>query len=300
MTRGTTGRTTVRTTGRTTGRTTRRTTVRLRRLWVTGALLASVAPLAGCIGDESGGAEPDPTAAPTTHIRLGDISVGTPALAQRAGLYVCGRHIVASAPAGGIELDSFAVFDPETGEGHITDVSLPRGLHPNARWLLTTQCVQSGGRPIISVAYQEMPLAPTGGSGIRAAYTLDGKRLWLRDDINQPGTIVDDVLVLGAAPEQPETAVDLRTGRTVATFDPAVQSRTVIAGNRMVVRGLSGPPVLMTLTGDRVAKLHPASSYTADGGLLFGATPAALPDQGGTGDGGLTDASPSPSPTPTA
>jgi hypothetical protein len=295
----TTRQTTGRITGRTTGRITGRTTGRTRRLWATTALLASVALLAGCIGDDSDGAEPDPTPTPTTQIRLGDVSVGTAALGQRAGLYMCGHHIVASAPAGGIELDSFAVFDLQTGEGHITDVRLPRGLHPNARWLLTTQCVQSGGRPIVSVAYQEMPLAPTGGSGIRAAYTLDGRRLWMRDDINQPGTVVDDVLVLGAAPEQPETAVDLRTGKIVATFDPAVQSRTVVAGNRMVVRGLSGPPVLTTLTGDRVAKLRPASSYTADGGMLFGATPAALPDTGGT-DGGLTDASPSPSPTPAA
>jgi len=275
-----------------------------RRLGAPAALLASLALLAGCIGDDdSAGTPVDPTPTPTTHIRLGDILVGTPALAQRAGLYMCGDHIVASAPAGGIELDSFVVFDLQTGEGDITDVELPDGMRPNARWLLTTQCVQSGGRPFIAVAYQQMPLAPTGGSGIRAAYTLDGERLWMRDDINQPGRIVDDVLVLGAAPEQPETAVDLRTGRSVATFDPAVQSRTVVAANRMVVRGLSGPPVLTTLTGNRVARLRPASSYTADGGLLFAATPAALPDPGAIdegGDDGLTDASPSPSPTQSA
>jgi outer membrane protein assembly factor BamB len=123
---------------------------------------------------------------------------------------------------------------------------------------------------------------------------------------------VDDVLVLGATPDQPETAVDLRTGDTVATFDPAVQSRTVVAADRVVVRGLSGPPVLTTLTGERIATLDQASSYTADGRLLFGMTPAALPDPdasptGGAGDegtgdeeGGLTDASPSPSPTQSA
>jgi PQQ-like domain len=283
---------TVRTAGRTFWRT--------RRLSATAALLTAAALLTGCTGDDSRGDEPVPTPTPTTHIRLGDVSVGTPALSQRAGLYMCGHHIVASAPAGGIELDSFVVFDLQTGEGHITDVRLPRGMHPNARWLLTTQCVEADGKPFVSVAYQEMPLAPTGGRGIRAAYTLDGRRLWMRDDINQPGAIVDDVLVLGAAPEQPETAVNLRTGKTVATFDPAVQSRTVVAGNRMVVRALSGPPVLTTLTGDRVATLRPASSYVADGGLLFGVTPAALPDTGGTGGGGLTDASPSPSPTKSA
>lgn len=275
-----------------------------RRLWVTAALLlAALSLLAGCIGDDgSGDVQVDPTPTPTPRIRLDDISVGAPALAQRAGLYMCGNRIVASAPAGGIELNSFAVFNRRTGEGDITEVRLPRGLQANARWLLTTKCVQSHGRPFISVAYQEMPLAPTGGRGIRAAYTLDGKRMWMRDDINQPGAIVEDVLVLGATPLQPETAVDLRTGKTVATFDQAVQSRVVVASNRMVVRGLSGPPVLETLTGDRVARLRPAASYTADGGLLFGATPAALPDPGGSGagDGGLTDASPSPSPTQSA
>jgi len=281
-----------------------RTAGRTRRLWATAALLAllaALAPLAGCVGDDGpGGAQPAPTPTPTARIQLGDVSVGAPALAERAGLYMCGDRIVASAPAGGIELDSFVVFDLHTGEGRITDVRLPRGMRPNARWLLTTQCVQSGGRPFVSVAYQEMPLAPTGGTGIRAAYTLDGRRMWMRDDINQPGTVVDDVLVLGATPEQPETAVDLRTGRTVATFDPAVQSRTVVAGNRMVVRGLAGPPVLTTLTGDRVATLRPAASYAADGRLLFGSTPAALPDTGSADEGGLTDASPSPSPTQSA
>jgi hypothetical protein len=68
----------------------------------------------------------------------------------------------------------------------------------------------------------------------------------------------------------------------------------------MVVRGLSGPPMLTTLTGERLARLRPATTYTADGGLLFGSTPAALPDTGGTAEGGLTDASPSPSPTQSA
>jgi hypothetical protein len=273
------------------------------------ALLASLSLLTGCIGDEGAPAQPQAqsSASPTTPISLGDISVGSPAIAQRAGLYMCGDHIVASAPAGGIELDSFVVFDLETGEGHITEVKLPKGMHPNARWLLTTHCVDSAGEPYVSVAYQEMPLTPTGGAGIRAAYSLAGKRLWMRDDINQPGIVVNDVLVLGAAPEQPETAVDLRTGKTLATFDPAVQSRTVVSGDRMVVRGLSGPPVLTTLTGERVATLRPATFYTADGGLLFGTTPAALPDPGGAAgptadedDGGLTDASPSPSPTQSA
>jgi hypothetical protein len=276
-------------------------TRRTRRLWATTALLAALSLVAGCIGDDGPpGADPVATLTPTARIRLGDVSVGTQAVAERAGLYMCGDHIVASAPAGGIELNSFVVFDLQTGEGRITEVRLPPGLRPTARWLLTTQCVQSGGKPFVSVAYQEMPLAPTGGSGIRAAYTLDGERMWRREDINQPGTIVDDVLVLGAAPEQPETAVDLRTGRTVATFDPAVQSRTVVAHNRMVVRGLSGPPVLTTLSGDRVARLRPAASYTADGRLLFGSTPAALPDPGSSDDGGLTDAGPSPSPTQSA
>jgi hypothetical protein len=240
------------------------------------------------------------------------VSVSPLALSQRSGLYMCGDRIVASAPAGGIESDAFVVFDPRTRRGEVTKVRLPRRLRPNARWLLSSQCIDQGGEPIVSVAYQEMPLAPTGGTGVRAAYTLDGERLWMRTDLNSPATVVDDVLVLGATPDQPETAVDLRTGDTVATFDPAVQSRTVVAADRVVVRGLSGPPVLTTLTGERIATLDQASSYTADGRLLFGMTPAALPDPDasptdgagdeGTGDeeGGLTDASPSPSPTQSA
>jgi outer membrane protein assembly factor BamB len=78
-----------------------------------------------------------------------------------------------------------------------------------------------------------------------------------------------------------------------------VQARTVVSGNRVVVRGLSGPPVLTTLTGERVARLEPASLYTADGGLLFASTPATLPDSGSADEdpGELTDSSPSPSPT---
>jgi hypothetical protein len=278
-------------------------TDRMRRRWGAAALLASLSLLAGCIDDAGDPPEPVPqaSATPTSAIRLGDIAVGAPAIAQRAGLYLCDDRIVASAPAGGIELDSFVVFKRATGTGEITEVKLPRRLRPNARWLLTTQCVDpDDGEPFISVAYQEMPLSPTGGSGIRAAYSLDGKRLWMRDDLNQPGMVVDDVLVLGSAPGQPETAVDLSTGRTVATFDPAVQSRTVVSGNRMVVRGLSGPPVLTTLTGRRVATLRPASLFTAAGGLLFAITPAALPDAGEATEedsDGLTDASPSPSPT---
>ncbi len=276
----------------------------VRRRWAA-VLLASLSLLTGCIddpGDPTGQPIPHASATPTSPIRLEDVFLGPPAIAQRAGLYMCGGHIVASAPAGGIELDSFVVFDLATGTGEITEVELPRGLRPNARWLLTTNCVDPGdGAPFVSVAYQEMPLRPSGGKGIRAAYTLDGERLWMRDDLNQPAMVVQDVLVLGSTPEQPETAVDLRTGRTVATFDPAVQSRTVVSGERMVVRGLSGPPVLTTLTGERVATLPPASLYTADGGLLFASTPAALPDSGaGTDDGGLTDASPSPSPTRSA
>jgi outer membrane protein assembly factor BamB len=166
--------------------------------------------------------------------------------------------------------------------------------------LLSSQCVEEGGEPIISVAYQEMPVAPAGGSGVRAAYTLDGERLWMRSDLNGLATVVEDVLVLGSTPEQPETAVDLRTGETIATFDPAVQSRTVVAADRVVVRGLSGPPMLTTLTGEQIARLDEASSYTSDGPLLFGTTPAALPDPGTSSSdesGGLTDASPSPSPT---
>lgn len=286
----------------------------MQRRWWAGVLLAASLVLAGCIDDANSPSEPEPRASATASpgIRLGDVSVGSTALAQRTGLYMCGEHIVASAPAGGIEGDSFVVFDTETGKGEITEVELPRGLRPSARWLLTTRCVESDGEPLVSVAYQEMPLPPSGGAGVRAAYSLDGEQLWMRDDLNQPGTVVDDVLVLGSAPEQPETAVDLRTGRTVATFDPAVQSRTVVASKRMVVRGLAGPPVLTTLTGERIATLDQASSYTADGGLLFGTTPAALPDPGASpqptadrnldrgsegGSSGLTDASPSPSPT---
>jgi hypothetical protein len=267
--------------------------------------------LTACTGSDDPSGQPPPSPSGSTAavpvIRLGDVSVSPTALAQRTGLYVCGDSLVASAPAGGIQPDTFVVFDPDTGRGEITRVRLPGGMRPNARWLLTTECVDEGGPPLLSVAYQEMPLAPTGGSGIRAAYTLDGERLWMRRDLNQPALVVDDVLVLGAAPEQPETAVDLRTGETVATFDQAVQTRTVVAADRMVVRGISGRPVLTTLTGERIAGLDHAAAYTADGGLLFASTPSALPD---TGDGaasppgetpeGLTDASPSPSPTQSA
>jgi PQQ-like domain len=268
-------------------------TYRVRRRWRTGgAALAALLLLTGCVGNAAAPSEPE--------IRLGDIFVGSSALAARAGLYVCGDHIVASAPAGGIEGDSFAVFDLATNRGEITEVRLPPRVRPHARWLLTTECVDHGGTPFVSVAYQEMPLSPLGGGGVRAAYTLDGELMWMRQDLNQPARVIDHLLVLGGAAEQPQSAVDLRTGRTVATFDPSVLSRTVVSGNRMVVRGLTGPPVLTTLTGKRVARLRQASSFIADGGLLFGVTPAALPDTGrspGTG-GGLTDASPSPSPTP--
>lgn len=281
----------------------------MRRRWGIAALLVSALLLAGCINDSGNDPAIEPlaprTSAPT--IRLGDITVGSTALAQRAGLYICGDRIVASAPAGGIEGDSFVVFDRETGAGHITQVRLPRGVHPNARWLMTTECVDTGGKPFISVAYQQMPLTPEGGGGgVRAAYSLDGEKLWMRRDINQPGVVVDDVLVLGPAPEQPETAVDLRNGRTIATFDPSVEARTIVSGNRMVVRRLAGPPVLTTLTGRKVATLRQASSFSADGRYLFGTIPAALPDAGQSGEpttdqdpGRLTDASPSPSPTNT-
>ena len=281
-----------------------------RRRWGVVALLAALLLPTACTDDGSTPAEPppEPTASATPRINLNDVAVGSAALAERAGLYICGDSIVASAPAGGIQGDSFVVFDIATRVGEITHVELPRRLQPNARWLLTTECVHPrGGEPFISVAYQEMPLTPTGGGGVRAAYTLDGERLWMRSDLNQPAVVVDDVLVLGSAPEQPESAVDLRTGETIATFDPSVQARTVVSGNRMVVRGLTGPPVLMSLAGRRIATLHQASSFNADGGLLFGVIPAALPDtelleEEPTPDeeaGGLTDASPSPSPAQT-
>jgi hypothetical protein len=275
------------------------------------ALLAALLLTTSCTDDSPAPVEPpaEPTASsPTPRINLNDVAVGSAALAERAGLYICGDQVVASAPAGGIQGDSFVVFDIATGVGEITEVDLPRGMQPNARWLLTTECVHPRrGQPFISVAYQEMPLSPTGGAGIRGAYTLDGEQLWMRSDLNQPAVLVDDVLVLGSAPEQPESAVDLRTGETIATFDPSVQARTVVSGNRMVVRGLTGPPVLMNLAGDRIARLHQASSFNADGGLLFGVIPAALPDTELLQDeptpdedeGGLTDASPSPSPTQT-
>ncbi len=273
-------------------------------------LLLAMLPVAGCIDDSSAPPEPRASAplSPTPQIRLGDVSVGSSALAEGAGLYICGDTIVASAPAGGIPGNSFVVFDADTGRGEITEVELPQRMRPNARWLLTTQCVDSeriAGPPFLSVAYQEMPLAPEGSArGIRAAYSLEGEQLWMRRDLNQPALVVDDVLVVGPSAEQPESAVDLRTGETIATFDPSVQARTVVSGNRMVVRGLTGPPVLMNLAGKRIARLHQASSFNADGGLLFGVIPAALPDTELLEDeptpdeeeGGLTDASPSPSP----
>jgi outer membrane protein assembly factor BamB len=278
-----------------------------RRWWRTAAaLLAPVLLLTGCIEDGARPQEPLSQASPgsAAEIRLGDIFVGSSALAARAGLYVCGNRVVASAPAGGIEADSFAVFDMQTKRGEITEVRLPPGVRANARWLLTTECVDDGGRPFVSVAYQQMPLSPLGGGGVRAAYTLDGELMWMRRDLNQPARVIDDLLVLGGAAEQPQSAVDLRTGRTVATFDPSILARTVVSGNRMVVRGLTGPAVLTTLTGERIARLRQASSFIADGGLLFGITPAELPDTGrsaGTGAGeGFTDASPSPSPTDNA
>lgn len=255
----------------------------MRGPWGTGVLLLLLLLVSGCINQGGTPEEPRPevSVGPTPGIRLGDISVGGTALAQRAGLYMCGEKIVASAPAGGIEGDSFVVFDQESGEGEITEVELPRRMRPNARWLLSTRCVEpDDGRPFVAVAYQEMPLPSDGGVGIRAAYSLDGEQLWMRDDLNVPGAVVDDVLVLASTPDQPEEVVDLRTGETLARFEPSIRSRTVVSGDRMVVRRPTGPPVLSTLAGKRVATLEQASFYTADGGLLFGTTPADRPAAG--------------------
>ncbi|MGH3366238.1 MAG: PQQ-binding-like beta-propeller repeat protein [Nocardioidaceae bacterium] len=260
----------------------------MRRLPRALAVALSVAAIAtGCVADSLAPPEPRRRAVttPVSGIRLEDVSVGVGTLDERAGLYLCGRRVVASAPSGGIPVDSFVVFDPISGEGRITEVELPDGLRPNARWLLTTECVDSGGTPFLSVAYQEMPLALPGGGGVRAAYSLGGEQLWMRDDLNQPAAVVGGTLVLGSAPEAPEAAVDLRTGETVATFRrPALEARTVVGDDRMVARSLSRPPVLTTLAGRRVRRLREAAFFVADERVLYGVNTAAFADVKARGD----------------
>ncbi|HWL97328.1 MAG TPA: hypothetical protein VNP20_08280, partial [Nocardioidaceae bacterium] len=68
-----------------------------RRRWGVVALLAALLLPTACTDDGSTPAEPppEPTASATPRINLNDVAVGSAALAERAGLYICGDSIVA-------------------------------------------------------------------------------------------------------------------------------------------------------------------------------------------------------------
>ncbi|MGH3384953.1 MAG: PQQ-binding-like beta-propeller repeat protein [Nocardioidaceae bacterium] len=209
-------------------------------------------------------------------LTLDDVGIGGGAQANREGIMICGDRIVAAPPSAGIENDAFAVFDRTSGEGELTHVELPEDsdLEINARWLLVMRCIDAdegtGPDPILSFAYQEMPLPESGGVGVRGAYTLDGQQLWIRDDLNQPAELVDGLLVVGAAPEQPDVVVDGGTGRTLRTFESPLATQLVLTHNRMVVRGAAGGSILTDIPGKRITKLSSPGSVFADGGLIFG------------------------------
>ncbi len=251
----------------------------MHRLWSAVAVLAALlTALAACTDDtppqtEPSSPEPTPTQTTVTPITLADVTISGASLAEREGIVLCGDRIVAGPPAGGIESDSFVVFDPVTGEGDITRVELPPelGLEPNARWLLTTRCVaEDVGEPMLLAAYQEMPLEEAGGAGIRAGYRLDGTRVWLRDNLNVPSEVHGGALVVGAAPEQPKLVVDASTGETLATFRSPVRTHRVLSTDRMVVRRGQGGPVLTEIPGRKVAALPTVGAWASTAGVLFG------------------------------
>lgn len=248
--------------------------------------VAAVLATAGCTAQpqtDGGPPTPPPSTSPSPSptpteptLTLGDVSVSGTSKSNRGGILLCGDRLVAAPPTAGIENNAFAVFDESSGEGEITHVELPAdsGLEENARWLLIMQCVDNPevtpDGPVLSFAYQEMPLPEEGGVGVRGAYSLDGQLLWMRDDINVPSELVDGLLVLGAAPNQPDLVVDAVTGKTLRNFTSPLSSRVVLTHNRMVIRGSGDRPVLTTISGDRVRKLGTAGSFFADEDLIFG------------------------------
>ncbi|HET7326824.1 MAG TPA: PQQ-binding-like beta-propeller repeat protein [Nocardioidaceae bacterium] len=241
---------------------------------------------AGCTAQPE--ADGDPTPSPSTSapsspsptaptLTLDDVSVSGTAMANRGGILLCGDRLVAAPPTSGIENNAFAVFDESSGQGEITHVELPAdsGLKVNARWLLVMECVDNpevtSDGPVLSFAYQEMPLPEQGGVGVRGAYSLEGQLLWMRDDINMPSELVDGLLVLGAAPNQPDLVVDAVTGETLRDFASPLRSQVVLNHRRMVVRRAGGGgPVLTDISGERVRKLRTSGSFFADDDLIFG------------------------------
>lgn len=259
-----------------------------RRFAVTAAAgFTAVLVAVGCTSEPQAGGEPSPTepsaestsptASPTEPtLRVEDVSVGGGTQANREGMLLCGDRLVAAPPTAGIENNAFAVFDKTSGEGKITHVELPADsdLEENARWLLVMSCVDNPAvvrdGPVLSFAYQEMPLPEEGGVGVRGAYTLDGQLLWMRDDINMPSELVDGLLVLGAAPDQPEMVVDAVTGKTLQQFSSPLDARIVLGHHRMVVRKAGESPILTNIAGKRIARLRSSGNFVADDNLLFG------------------------------
>lgn len=258
-----------------------------RRVAVAAAAgVTALAVAAGCTADpEANGnpgatptsESPSPTASPTEPtLRVEDVSVGGGTQANREGMLLCGDRLVAAPPTAGIENNAFAVFDETSGEGEITHVELPADSHleVNARWLLVMDCIDNPdiapNGPILSFAYQEMPLPETDGVGVRGAYTLEGQLLWMRNDINLPSELVDGLLVLGAAPDQPELVVDAVTGKTLREFSSPTDARIVLNHNRMVVRTAGESPTLTNISGKPIATLRSSGNYVADGNLIFG------------------------------
>lgn len=255
----------------------------MRRRLAAAVGVAVLLAVAGCTTQSQ--VDQDPTPSPSKSpspspteptLTLEDVSVSGTARSNRGGILLCGDRLVAAPPTSGIENNAFAVFDETSGEGEITHVELPADseLEANARWLLVMECVDSPeaapNGPVLSFAYQEMPLPEQGGVGVRGAYTLDGQLLWMRDDINLPSELVDGLLVLGAAPNQPDLVVDAVTGRTLQEFSSPLSSRVVLTHNRMVIRREGGGPVLTSISGALVRKLRTSGSFFADDAIIFG------------------------------
>ena len=251
---------------------------------VTAAAVAALLTATGCTAQPQADGAPmspsasvSPSLSPTSPmLTLQNVSVSGTARSRRQGILLCGDRIVAAPPTAGIENNAFAVFDRTSGEGEITHVELPpnSGLEENARWLLVMECIDDPAvvpdGPVLSFAYQEMPLPEEGGVGVRGAYSLDGRLLWIRDDINMPSELLDGLLVLGAAPDQPDLVVDAVTGETLREFGSPLSSRVVLNHNRIVVQGVNGGPVLTDISGERVRRLERAGAFFADHDLVFG------------------------------
>lgn len=265
---------------------------RLSRRSAAGACAALLAlTLAGCVDDPAvpEGALPTPTEEASGHvsesaspsdvpsatgspqIALQNIHVGGGAQGRREGVMLCGGRILAAPPAAGIANDAFAVFDPVSGAGEITHVELPQGsdLQPNARWLLVAHCADSTQGPVVSFAYQEMPLPDTGGVGVRGAYTLDGQLLWVREDLNVKAELKAGLLVLGNAPDQADLLVDVATGKTLRTFTSPLSTRLVMTHDRLIEREPGEAPMLTDLEGRKVKKLTYAGTFYSDDNVIF-------------------------------